>query len=392
MPTTDQPARAGAPPRAFSEDEAWAAVLGRDRGFDGAFIYAVRTTGVYCRPSCPSRRPRRENVVFLRTAEAAEREGFRACHRCHPGSTAGTPAERRIRLALEYIDAHVDEPIALATLARKVGLSPFHLQRTFKQRIGLSPRAYQNAKRLERFKARLQVGDIVSKATYEAGFGSSRGAYEQAGAGLGMTPGAYRRGGSGLRIRFTTVRSGLGRVLVGATERGVCAVALGGDESGLEAELRREFPNALIERDDSAVREWVDPIVRHLEGAHPGLAVPLDLQGTAFQLRVWKALQEIPPGETRSYGEVAAAIGRPSAARAVARACASNRAALVVPCHRVVREGGALGGYRWGSDRKRRLLEREAETAARSAAVSGAHEAYAGPAATASGSATRPGS
>lgn len=351
-------ASAAGPP----DDTAWTAVLDRDRRYDGSFVYAVRSTGIYCRPSCPSKKPRRENVAFYPSPNEAEGEGFRACRRCHPHSAAGTSAERGIQQAIEYIDAHPSERITLQRLAEEVGFSPFHLQRTFKERIGLSPRAYGDARRLERFKSRLQEGDTVSRATYEAGFNSSRSLYDRATEGLGMTPGRYRRGGKGIRIRFTIVPSALGRVLVGATERGVCTVSLGDDDRELEAALRREFASAEVERDEAVLRAWAEPIVRRIEGDPPGLAVPLDLQGTAFQMRVWKTLQQIPVGETRSYAEIAAAVGQPSAARAVARACASNRAALVVPCHRVIRGDGSFGGYRWGVERKRRLLEQESGT------------------------------
>jgi AraC family transcriptional regulator, regulatory protein of adaptative response / methylated-DNA-[protein]-cysteine methyltransferase len=337
----------------------WTAVLERDRRHDGSFVYAVRTTGIYCRPSCPSRRPRRESVEFFAEPAAAETAGYRACRRCHPRSAAGTPAEQALRRAVEHLDAHLDEPVTLARLAKEVGLSPFHLQRTFTERFGLSPRAYQDARRLERFRLRVQAGDSVSRATYDAGFNSSRSLYERAADGLGMTPGAYRRGGRGLEVRFTLVDSSLGRILVAATDLGVCAVALGGEDAALEAALRAEFPNAELRRDDDSLRSWADVVVRHAEGEHPGLAVPLDLQGTAFQMRVWQALRAIPAGETRTYAEVAAAIGQPSATRAVAGACARNKAALLVPCHRVVRTDGEPGGYRWGIERKRRLLERE---------------------------------
>lgn len=352
----DSTPEAGAP---VDPAAAWKATEGRDVRFDGAFVYAVRTTGVYCRPICPSRRPLRRHVTFFRSPEEAERAGFRACLRCRPRSASGTAIEESVRWARAYIDAHLDQPASLAMLAKRVGFSPYHLQRAFQRAVGLSPRAYRDARRLERFKAHLRDGDTVGEATYQAGFGSSRGLYEGARQGLGMTPGVYRQGGRGLRIRYGTVRTSLGRLLVGATHRGVCAVALGDDERSLEAELAREFPAAACERDDPGVRGWVEEIVRRLEGEAPRLAVPVDLRGTDFQRRVWRALRAIPYGETRSYGEVAAALGAQRSTRAVARACASNRAAIVVPCHRVVSRGGAVGGYRWGVERKRRLLARE---------------------------------
>ncbi len=356
MNTVGSAAAAG---RTLPEQQAWEAVLRRDRGLDGAFVFAVRSTGVFCRPSCPSRRPRRENVLFYATPADAERAGYRACRRCRPTSPAGTGTERAVHRALAYIDAHLDDRITLERLGREVGVSPFHLQRTFRERVGVTPRAYQAARRVERLKGRLRAGDTVGRAGFEAGFGSARGAHAHTSAALGMTPGRYRRGGQGLEIRFGVVDSALGQVLVGATRAGVCAVLLGDEEGELERQLRADFPRAAIARDDDAIREWAAPVVARVEGAHPGLALPLDLHGTAFQLAVWHALQRIPPGETRTYAEVAAAIGRPRATRAVARACAGNHTAVVVPCHRVVPASGGAGGYRWGEARKRELLRRE---------------------------------
>jgi AraC family transcriptional regulator, regulatory protein of adaptative response / methylated-DNA-[protein]-cysteine methyltransferase len=348
-------------------DPRWTAVLERDTRQDGRFVYAVATTGVFCRPSCPSRRPRQENVAFFSAPEEAERAGYRACRRCAPKSTVA-PAERTVREACAYLEAHLDEPVTLEVLGREIGVSPFHLQRMFKRVTGVSPKAYVNARRVERLKARLQQGDGVADATYEAGYGSGSRVYEQADAQLGMTPATYKRGGSGVTIRYGTTETPLGRLLVAVSERGVCAVTLGDSDGDLEAALRREYPQARIELgatgNDAHLEEWLGAVVRHLEGSQPSLALPLDVQATAFQRRVWQALQEIPYGATRSYGEIAAAIGQPQASRAVARACASNRVALVVPCHRVVRgdfaTSGEAGGYRWGAERKRRLLEREA--------------------------------
>jgi AraC family transcriptional regulator of adaptative response/methylated-DNA-[protein]-cysteine methyltransferase len=272
---------------------------------------------------------------------------------------AGGRASGVVARALAHIDAHLDERLTLDALASVAGVSRFHLQRTFKRLVGLSPKQYHDARRLERLKAQLKRGDTVSRATFEAGFGSSRAVYEKADAGLGMSPAAYRRGGAGVRIRYALARTKLGSLLVAATERGVCAVSLADSEEQLVAGLEREFPNAQIGADDGALKEWVAAIVEHIEGVRTNLAVPTDLAGSEFQLRVWRALQDIPFGSTRSYAEVAAAIGQPSAARAVARACAANRVALVVPCHRVVREDGSTSGYRWGAERKRRLLEQE---------------------------------
>jgi AraC family transcriptional regulator of adaptative response/methylated-DNA-[protein]-cysteine methyltransferase len=348
-------------------DAAWAAVLARDAQFDGRFVYAVSTTGVYCRPICPSRRPRRENVLFFPAPGTAEAAGFRPCLRCHPRNGEPTTTSAAVERARAHLEANLDSPVTLAELAREVGLSPYHLQRTFKRLTGVSPKEYAAARRAGRLKARLRGGDTVSRATYEAGYGSSSRVYEQSDTHLGMTPATYRRGGLGAHIRSAVVGTSFGRLLVAATERGVCAVMLGDDDESLEAALAEEYPNATVERSPAEIGEWVEAIVRHLEGVEPRLDVPVDVRGTAFQWRVWKALQEIPYGSTRSYREVAAAIGAPSAVRAVAGACARNRVALVVPCHRVLRDDGALSGYRWGRERKRRLLEQERALAPRPA-------------------------
>jgi AraC family transcriptional regulator, regulatory protein of adaptative response / methylated-DNA-[protein]-cysteine methyltransferase len=339
--------------------EAWAAVVGRDRRFDGRFVYAVRTTGVYCRPSCPSRRPAAANVAFFDDPADAERAGFRACKRCRPranGALAGTPAA--VREAAAFIDAHADERITLATLARETGLSPFPLQRVFRRELGVTPREYQQARRLDRLRTQLRRGETVSRATYDAGFGSSSRVYEQAGR-LGMTPAVYRRRGKGLSIRFAIVPSPLGQLLVAATARGVCTVNLGDTQEELEHRLRSEFPLAVIERDEGSLAELAGRVVAHIRGDRPAHDLPLDVRGTAFQQQVWRALLAIPYGETRSYSDVAAAIGQPTATRAVARACATNPIAVVIPCHRVIRSDGGLGGYAAGVERKERLLEVE---------------------------------
>jgi AraC family transcriptional regulator of adaptative response/methylated-DNA-[protein]-cysteine methyltransferase len=352
----------------IDEISAWDAVLGRDARRDGQFVYAVATTGVYCRPSCPSRRPRRESVRFFTAAEEAERAGFRACRRCKPRDGAA-PEARLVERACAYLETHLDEPVTLETLGQALGVSPWHLQRTFKRVTGVSPKEMVRARRMERLKKRLQQGDDVAAATYEAGFGSGSRVYERSDARLGMTPATYRRGGTGMRIRFDTVASPLGRLLVAITERGVCAVALGDTDEELAAGLRREYPRAEIERAEGAadLGTRIESVLGFLKGTSPHLALPLDVQATAFQERVWKALQEIPAGETRTYGEIAAALGQPEAARAVARACATNPVALAIPCHRVVRGDGAAGGYRWGAERKSRILAgertRQGETA-----------------------------
>jgi AraC family transcriptional regulator of adaptative response/methylated-DNA-[protein]-cysteine methyltransferase len=341
-------------------EEAWTAVLARNADYNGRFLFAVVTTGVYCRPGCASRTPRRENVRFFTVPSEAEAAGFRACKRCRPNEDRSSAAQRSVEKARQYLDAHLDETVALESLAQVAHMSAYHLQRTFKRQVGLTPRKYVETRRANRFKERLREGGTVTRAIFEAGYSSTSRAYEQVDSHLGMTPTAYRKGGQGMRIRFVTASTPLGRVLVAATDRGVCGVTLGDDDATVDAELRREYPRATIEPAAGELREWVEEIVSYLEGTTRGLPMPLDMQATSFQWRVWQALREIPFGETRSYREVAKAIGQPTAARAVARACASNRVALVIPCHRVIRGDGELSGYRWGPERKRLLLEQEA--------------------------------
>lgn len=341
----------------LDDDAAWRAVEQRDPRFDGRFVYAVKSTRVYCRPSCPSRRPLRARVTFYSAPDDAEHAGYRACRRCHPRDAASASAAA-VERARRFIESHPDRTVTLPMLAREVGLSPFHLQRTFKRLLGVSPREYQDALRVTMLKSRLRAGDTVSRATYEAGFGSSSRVYERSDRELGMTPATYRRGGEGMRIVYTIVASPLGRLLVGATERGICAVALGDSDPLLRAALEADFPRAEIERGDDVHPDWVEQIVAHITGSTESDA-PLDICGTDFQKRVWSLLRKIPSGGTTSYSDLAAALGMPGATRAVARACATNHLALVIPCHRVVRSDGALGGYRWGLERKRTILERE---------------------------------
>jgi AraC family transcriptional regulator of adaptative response/methylated-DNA-[protein]-cysteine methyltransferase len=345
-----------------NESARWDAVLARDPGADARFVYAVTTTGVYCRPSCPSRRPRRDRVRFFDTADAAQDAGFRACKRCRPdAANAGDPWVEKIRRACVYL-ANVDGHPALAALARRLGGgSPYHLQRNFKRLVGVTPREYAEACRLKSVKRRLRQGGDVTGAMIDAGYGSSSRFYERAAPKLGMTPAVYRRGGAGMQIRYTTVDSPLGRLLVGATARGVCAIAMGSTDAELEQGLAREYPAAAIDRDAGSLSQWMKRVLAHVEGRRPRLDLPLDVQATAFQWQVWQALSAIPYGETRTYGDIAKAIGRPSASRAVARACAVNPVALAIPCHRVVPAAGGDGGYRWGSHRKKALLMREGE-------------------------------
>jgi AraC family transcriptional regulator of adaptative response/methylated-DNA-[protein]-cysteine methyltransferase len=345
-----------------ADDGRWRAVLSRDRAQDGAFVYAVRSTGIYCRPSCPSRRPRRDRVRFFVLPEAAEQAGFRACLRCRPRLVAAAdPALQRLRSVCRYIEENLEETITLEKLAASAGLSPHHLQRTFKSALGISPRDYAEALRLRELRQRLRRGDAVSDAGYAAGYGSSRALYERAPSHLGMTPATYRKGGQGVAIAYSVAQSPLGRLLVATTERGICRVGLADSDAELERVLRDEFPRAALARDDAALRPLVAAVMSGLRGKEPLASLPLDVRATAFQWRVWQELRRIPRGATRTYAEIARAIGAPGAARAVGQACNRNPVALVVPCHRVVASSGELGGYRWGVDRKRKLLEAEAK-------------------------------
>jgi AraC family transcriptional regulator of adaptative response/methylated-DNA-[protein]-cysteine methyltransferase len=334
----------------------WQQVMARDARQDGRFVFAVRTTGIYCRPSCPSRRPRRDSVEFFADPKLAEHAGYRACLRCKP--TEISSQAQAVAVARQMLD-HADDAVTLAELSKRVGLSPFHLQRLFKRATGLSPREYQAARRMENVKSSLRKGDDVTTALYEAGFGSPSRLYEKAPQQLGMTPGEYRRGGAGAKIRFAIVGTPLGRMLVAATERGLCAVRFGETVAELERDLRSEFHAAELHRDDKALREYVDPLLAAIRGENTTVDLPLDVRATAFQKKVWDQLRQIPRGETRSYTDIAREIGSPAAVRAVARACASNPVAITVPCHRVVRGDGELAGYRWGIERKKKLLENE---------------------------------
>jgi AraC family transcriptional regulator, regulatory protein of adaptative response / methylated-DNA-[protein]-cysteine methyltransferase len=346
--------------------ELWHSVVTRNRAADGEFVYGVRSTGIYCRPSCPSRKPKREQVVFFSMPDAAEREGFRECRRCKPRAIRSRdPRTDIVARVCREIESQLgqnddgDRRLTLAKLGASVDLSAHQLERAFRRVMGITPRQYADQKRMGRVKSQLKKGDTVTTALYDAGFGSSSRLYERAPSQLGMTPVAYQRGGSGMKIHYTIVNSPLGRLLVGATERGVSAVYLGDSEERLETELRNEYPRAEIERDRAGLSASVSRILNHMSGREPHLDLPTDVQATAFQRRVWEELRRIPYGETKTYSEVASAIGRPSAVRAVAQACARNPVSVVVPCHRVVREDGKLAGYRWGIERKRRLIEKE---------------------------------
>lgn len=351
-------------PAIMNNPELWNAVLARDASRDGSFVFAVRSTGIYCRPSCPARRPKREQVSFFQIPEAAEQAGFRACRRCHPRrARTDDPQIELVRQICHAIDEHDEEPTTLKRLSADLGVSAQHLQRTFKGVTGITPRQYAESRRLSQFKSKVKAGSSVTDAMYDAGYGSSRGLYEKSSARLGMTPATYGRGGRGMRIIYTIAKCSLGRLLVAATERGVCSVALGDSDADLERALLAEYPNAAIDKKDTVISPslnlWLSKVLEYLNGKTPRVDLPVDLQATAFQWRVWEELRAIPFGETRSYQEIAKAIGKPKAVRAVASACAGNHVALVIPCHRVIREDQSLGGYRWGLERKRTLLDGE---------------------------------
>ncbi len=338
---------------------AWSAVLKHDRRFDGTFVYAVSSTNVYCRPSCPSRRPARQNVKFFISSQQAEAAGFRACLRCQPQSAYGSRTERLVEQVRRYLDEQADEPATLKHLATLVQMSPFHLQRAFSRVVGLSPKAYQDAKRMERFTNSLKRGDTVTNATYEAGFGSSSRVSERASQHLGMTPSAFRSGGAGVTLRYATAPTAAGRMLIAVTERGLVSVSLGDSEASLAAQLKREYPNAVLRRDPEGLKQQLHVLLQCLNGQAVTEQLPLDVNATTFQRKVWRVLQQIPRGSTRTYWEIAQAVGQPTASRAVARACATNPVALAIPCHRVVREDGSPASYRWGLQRKKRLLALE---------------------------------
>jgi AraC family transcriptional regulator of adaptative response/methylated-DNA-[protein]-cysteine methyltransferase len=346
-----------------NETALWNAVQNRDAGQDGKFVYAVKSTGVYCRPSCSSRLPLRKNVAFFTTPAEAEQAGFRACKRCRPTGTTASVVNAVVHELARQIDAHPDQTFSLDQLAKRAGYSPFHLQRSFKAIIGSSPKEYQTAARVRTLKQELRRDAPVADAIYQAGFGSGSRVYEKADGQLGMTPSEYRSGGKGLTISYASGRTPLGLMMIGATDRGICFLQFGETDEQLVEDLRRQFPAAATQpmpaSHSKQFESWMEALNRHLRGLEPRLDLPLDVRGTAFQLIVWRYLQKVPYGEVRSYSEVAEAIGKPSAARAVARACASNSVALLIPCHRVVRGTGELGGYRWGLQRKRVLLDTE---------------------------------
>lgn len=347
-------------PRSIGPEEFWKAVVERDRRFRQLFVYGVQSTGIYCRATCPSRRPNRDQVAFFAGPEAAERAGFRACRRCDPKNMSlRDERAAMVQRVCREIDAHLDEPVRLEQLGRREGLSPAHLQRTFKSVLGISPLQYARARRVLMLKTNLKRGEDVTSAMYSAGFGSSSRLYEHAASELGMTPSTYRNGGAGTAIRYSVVACSLGKVLVAETERGVCAVRFGESSRELTAELRREFAFGEITEQITG-SDLVRRVVACIDGHAIDPDIPLDIRGTAFQAKVWETLRKIPRGQTRTYAQIADAIESPSAVRAVANACGANPVAVIVPCHRIVRTDGTMGGYRWGMERKKKLLDQEA--------------------------------
>ncbi|MEH2109496.1 bifunctional DNA-binding transcriptional regulator/O6-methylguanine-DNA methyltransferase Ada [Nostoc sp.] len=348
------------------EETLWKAVLNRDPTYEGKLFYAVRSTRVYCRPICPSRRPNRNQVCFFQSAQEAESGGFRACKRCQPQfEKVPNTAKAKVLAACRYIETQGDRIPTLSELCSQVGMSPSYLQRIFKQIIGVSPFQYADALRSQRLKQRLQSGEEIAHAVYDTGYGSSSQLYEKAPKQLGMTPKTYQQAGKTISIVYAIASSPLGYLLVATTEKGICAVKLGDEADELEHILNQEFHQAHIMRDDHTHKEWIQVILDLIAGGEAHLDLPLDVRGTAFQKQVWQALQKIPYGETRTYTDIARNIAKPQAVRAVGNACGANPIALIVPCHRVLRSDGSLGGYHWGIERKQKLLTQESERTAR---------------------------
>jgi AraC family transcriptional regulator, regulatory protein of adaptative response / methylated-DNA-[protein]-cysteine methyltransferase len=343
----------------LSDDEKWKAVLSRDESFDGAFFFAVRSTGIYCRPSCPARRPGRQQVVFFPGSIEAEQSGFRACHRCKPREAGKSPKAKLVDKVCKYIEDNLQAKLTLAILSRQIGLSPYHFQRTFKSVLGISPRQFVEARRLAKMKRFLRNGETVNNSLYNAGFSSRSRVYENIQGGFGVNPGEFRRGGEGLLIRYSIIDSPLGRLLVAATGKGVCDICVGDSDAFVERSLAEDYPAATLYRADESMKEWTGAFAEYFDGKYLALNLPLDVKATAFQSRVWKIIQSIPYGRTTTYSRIAKELGQPEASRAVARACATNPVALVIPCHRVIGKDGSLRGYRWGNKRKQALLKLE---------------------------------
>lgn len=347
-------------PLFLTEDERWAAVARRDRKADGAFYYSVRTTGVYCRPSCAARLAHRENVQFYATPEAAEKAGFRPCKRCRPNALSIAEQQAATVQKICQMIENAEEIPNLDTLAESAGMSRFHFHRVFKTITGVTPRAYFTARRAQRVREELVRSETVTDAIYGAGFNSNGPFYASSSQMLGMTPTRFRSGGNGVSIRFAVGECSLGSILVAATDKGICSILLGDDPDKLVRNLQDRFSKAELVGGDEEFEKWVAQVIGFIENPEQGLHLPLDMRGTAFQQRVWEALRDIPTGSTATYADIAQRLGAPKSVRAVAQACASNAIAVAIPCHRVVRKGGALSGYRWGVERKRALLQREA--------------------------------
>jgi AraC family transcriptional regulator, regulatory protein of adaptative response / methylated-DNA-[protein]-cysteine methyltransferase len=340
-----------------SPEVRWKAVLSRDETQDGAFVFAVSSTGIYCKPSCPARHPQIEHVVFFSGPDEAERSGFRACKRCHPREASSTTL--MIDHICEFIDRHLDEKLTLGVLGREAGLSPFHFQKTFRRTLGISPRQFIEARRLDKVKKSLRRGETVTNALYGAGFTSKSRLYENPPGQLGVNPGTFRRGGEGLSINYTIVDSPIGRLLIGATGNGICAVCIGASDEAVEASLKEDYYAADLYRNDHRMKEWAQDFTRYFDGREFPRDLPIDVRATAFQWKVWKEIQKVPFGETSTYSEIAKKLGNSHGIRAVANACASNQVALIIPCHRIVGKKGDLRGYRWGVKRKKVLLSLE---------------------------------
>jgi AraC family transcriptional regulator of adaptative response/methylated-DNA-[protein]-cysteine methyltransferase len=357
---------------AIDEEVRWKAITEKDKNFDGVFVLAVLSTKIYCKPSCPARRPKRENIQLFNSPDEAENRGFRACLRCKPREETDAQTDL-IKRACRLIEENLEETLSLEHLSKLLNVSKFHLQKIFKKQTGVSPRKYAEIHRVKKFKQLLKEGDVsVTDAIYEVGFGSSSRLYEKSNAQLGMTPKAYRKNGEGMKINYTIIECPLGLLLVAATEKGLCSVVFGDDENELKENLTKEFSRAAIAKDENGLGDFVNALLLHLEGQKEKIVLPLDIQATTFQTRVWEALRQIPYGETRSYTDIAKTLKQPTASRAVARACATNPVAVVTPCHRVVRENGDLSGYRWGVERKKKLLESEKRNSNKQVALSSA--------------------
>lgn len=358
-----------------SDSERWNAILARDETQDGKFVFGVHSTGIYCKPSCPARHPHLERVVFFNAPSEAEQHGFRACKRCHPSEHAA-PRIETVRRVCEYIERNIDEKLTLSVLSQQAGLSKFHFQKTFKRVLGISPRQYVEARRLEKVKDSLRRGDTVTNATYDAGFSSKGRLYENFPSQLGVKPGTFRRGGEGLSIHYTIIDSPIGRLLLGATGNGICAVCIGASDEAVEAALREDYYAAELYRNDHQMKNWSEEFLKYFGGNDSLRDLPIDVRATAFQWKVWKQIQAIPYGKTTTYSKIAEELGKPKAVRAVANACAINHVALLIPCHRVVGKRGDLRGYRWGLRRKQTVLTLESNATNKQSLASTTAEAY----------------